>query len=107
MNSVFIICNMALEPEINREKEENKVRFTNKFTVTVISLAVGCIIGLSISLLSIADYTAPLFSLYSTTETNDGVGMCKNNVIKYAPLGAYPEGHEQAKAALHYCDSLA
>jgi hypothetical protein len=107
MNNVFIIYNMALEPEINREKEENKVRFTNKSTATVISLAVGCIVGLSISLLSVADYTAPLFSSYSTTETNDGAGMCKNNVIKYVPLGAYPEGQEQVKAALNYCNSLA
>jgi hypothetical protein len=98
---------MALEPEINREKEENKVRFTNKFTITLISLAVGCFVGLSISLFSIADYTDPLLSSYSTTETNDGVGMCKNNVIKYVPLGAYPEGQAQVKAALNYCDSLA
>jgi hypothetical protein len=53
------------------------------------------------------EYIEPLLSSYSTTETNDGVGICKNNVIKYVPLGAYPEGQEQVKAALNYCDSLA
>jgi hypothetical protein len=52
------------------------------------------------------EYIEPLLSSYSTTETNDGVGICKNNVIKYVPLGAYPEGQEQVKAALNYYDSL-
>jgi hypothetical protein len=36
----------------------------------------------------------------------DSVSICKNNVIKYTQLGAYPEGYYQVKAALTYCDSL-
>jgi hypothetical protein len=78
---------MALEPEIHRKKGKNEIRFTNKYVVTVISLAIGLAIGLSISLLSNVAHTAPVLSSYSTT---DVVAICKDGVFKYAPLGAYP-----------------
>jgi hypothetical protein len=37
----------------------------------------------------------------------DPVSACKAGIVKYAPLGAYPEGFYQVKAAFAYCDSLA
>jgi hypothetical protein len=96
---------MALEPEI-RKKGENEIRFTNKYVVTVISLAIGLAVGLSISLLSNVAHMAPVLSSYSTAETTEVVAICKDGVFKYAPLGAYPGGQEHVKSALRYCDSL-
>jgi hypothetical protein len=40
-------------------------------------------------------------------KVSDSVTPCKAGVIKYVPLGAYPGGYDQVKAALAYCDSLA
>jgi len=40
-------------------------------------------------------------------EVSDPVTPCKAGVIKYVPLGGYPGGYDQVKAALAYCDSLA
>jgi hypothetical protein len=97
---------MALESEIHRKKGEKEIRFTNKYVVTVISLAIGLAVGLSISLLSYVAHTAPVLSSYSTAETTDVVAVCKDGVFKYAPLGAYPGGQEHVKSALRYCDSL-
>jgi hypothetical protein len=37
----------------------------------------------------------------------DSVSVCKTNVFKYTQIGAYPEGYNQVKAALTYCNSLA
>jgi hypothetical protein len=43
----------------------------------------------------------------SAVKVSDPVTPCKAGVIKYVPLGGYPGGYDQVKAALDYCDSLA
>jgi hypothetical protein len=58
---------MALEPEIHRKKGEKEIRFTKKYVVTVISLAIGLAVGLSISLLSNVAHMAPVLSSYSNS----------------------------------------
>jgi hypothetical protein len=47
--------------------------------------------------------------LTSTLDYSSGISpvtLCKENIIKYTPLGAYPGGQEQVKAAFAYCNSL-
>ncbi|MFY9564777.1 MAG: hypothetical protein WAQ29_00350 [Nitrososphaeraceae archaeon] len=65
----------------------------------------------SISLLSLSIMTGTAFTITTklppAVEISDPVTVCKTGVIKYTPLGAYPEGYYQVKAALAYCDSLA
>ena len=43
---------------------------------------------------------------YSGPEITDAVSQCKGNVIKFLPLGAYPEGSQQVITALSYCGTL-
>ncbi len=66
---------------------------------------------ISISLLSLSLMTGMAFTitpkLSHPIDTPDPVGLCKANVVKYTPLGAYPEGYYQVMAAMEYCDSLA
>ncbi|MGA8107762.1 MAG: hypothetical protein WB815_14020 [Nitrososphaeraceae archaeon] len=45
-------------------------------------------------------------SSYSGAEIVDVVAKCKGNVIKFVPLGGYPEGSEQVMAALTYSGTL-
>jgi hypothetical protein len=61
-------------------------------------------LGLSLYLLAIDVYSISTLE-YSPEISPDTI--CKENIIKYAPLGAYPEGQEQVKAAFAYCNSLA
>lgn len=62
----------------------------------------GCFLGLSIFLIANTVYT----SSYSGPEVKDVVAQCKINVIKFVPMGAYPEGSEQVISALNYCGTL-
>jgi hypothetical protein len=68
-----------------------------------------CIV--SISLLSFSLITGTGFTVSTkmspAVKVSDPVAPCKAGVIKYVPLGAYPGGYTQVKAALAYCDSLA
>jgi hypothetical protein len=45
-------------------------------------------------------------SSYSGAEVKNVVADCKASVIKFVPLGAYPEGSEQVISALNYCVTL-
>ena len=47
-----------------------------------------------------------LNDLLKYPEPVDAVALCKAGVIKYTPLGAYPGGSDEVKAALTYCNSL-
>ena len=109
---------MALEPEIHGDKNQIKIISTNKWAKTVISLSIGFLAGLTLFLLVNTLYTSssppapspstlplPLQSALNA-ELVDAVALCKAGVIKYTPLGAYPGGSDDVKAALNYCNSL-
>lgn len=117
---------MALEPEIHGEKERLEIKSANKHARTVISLSIGFAVGLSLFFLINALSTSPLLPMSSPSTTPsalpsasesgtgpepepepvDAVALCKAGVIKYTPLGAYPGGSDEVKAALTYCSSL-
>ena len=61
-----------------------------------------CTLGLFIFLLANPIYT----SSYSGAEVKNVVADCKASVVKFVPLGAYPEGSEQVISALNYCVTL-
>ena len=110
---------MALEPEIHGDKNQKKIISTNKWAKTVISLSIGFLVGLSLFLLINTLYTSssppapspstlslPSQSALNNAEPVDAVALCKAGVIKYTPLGAYPGGSDDVKAALNYCNNL-
>ena len=72
---------------------------TNKYTI---SLGIGCMLGVVIFLLA----NPILTSSYSGAEVKNVVADCKASVVKFVPLGAYPEGSEQVISALNYCETL-
>ena len=119
MSNFFTLYNMALEPEIHGDKNQIKIISTNKWAKTVISLSIGFLAGLSLFLLINTLYTSssppapspstlslPSQSALNNAEPVDAVALCKAGVIKYTPLGAYPGGSDDVKAALNYCNSL-
>ena len=109
---------MALEPEIHKDKTRSVIISTTKWARTATSLSVGFIVGLSIFLVINASFTtsfppasSPSSLLKTSSESTaepvvDAVVLCKAGVIKYTPLGAYPGGSDQVKAALNYCNNL-
>lgn len=108
---------MALESEVRIQKHRIEIISTSKWTRTVISLLIGFAAGLSLFLVINTIFTAPLpptpsspsvlpVSSHSAAEPVEAVALCKAGVIKYTPLGAYPGGSDDVKAALNYCDSL-
>lgn len=124
MSNFFLLYDMALEPEIHVEKERLEIKSANKHARTVISLSTGFAVGLSLFFLINALFTSPLLPMSSPSTTPsalpsasesgtelepepvDAVALCKAGVIKYTPLGAYPGGSDQVKAALTYCNNL-
>lgn len=124
MSNFFLLYDMALEPEIHGEKERLEIKSANKHARTVISLSIGFAVGLSLFILINALSTSPLLPMSSPSTTPsalpsasesgtelepepvDAVALCKAGVIKYTPLGAYPGGSDEVKAALTYCNSL-
>ena len=109
---------MALEPEIHKEKTRSLILSTTKWARTAISLSIGLVAGLAIFLVINASLIAsfppapsPSSLLTTSSESTaepvvDAVALCKAGVIKYTPLGAYPGGSDEVKAALNYCNSL-
>ena len=113
---------MALEPEIHGEKKRLEIKSANKQARTVISLSIGFAVGLSLfflinalsspSLLPTSSPSTTPSALPASSESGtepdpvDAVALCKAGVIKYTPLGAYPGGSDEVKAALTYCNSL-
>jgi hypothetical protein len=84
------------------KKDVKHADFMGKWTKYTISLGIGCMLGLFIFLLANPVYT----SSYSGAEVKNVVADCKASVIKFVPLGAYPEGSEQVISALNYCGAL-
>jgi Na+-driven multidrug efflux pump len=80
-------------------KHVNITDMWNKYTI---SLGIGCFLGLVIFLLANPIYTLS----YSGAEVKSVVADCKASVVKFVPLGAYPEGSDQVMAALNYCGTL-
>lgn len=79
-----------------------RVGFMDKWTRYAISLGTGCFLGLIIFMLANPIYT----SSYTGAEVKNVVADCKASVIKFVPMGAYPEGSEQVIRALNYCGTL-
>jgi hypothetical protein len=119
MSNLFLLYDMALEPEIRGEKNQGEIISTNKWARIVISLSIGFLAGLSLFFIINALSTPSLLPTSSpptpstlpassepVTESVDVAALCKAGVIKYTPLGAYPGGSDDVKAALNYCDNL-
>jgi hypothetical protein len=93
---------MSTKLEGSSRKDVRDADSTGKSTKYTISLGIGCILGLIIYLLANPIYT----SSYSGAEVKNVVADCKASVVKFVPLGAYPEGSEQVISALNYCETL-
>ena len=77
------------------------IRTIDKRYLYIISCGIGCILGLSVFLMVSAVYTST-----DSGEVKNVVADCKENVIIFVPLGAYPGGSQHVKAALNYCETL-
>lgn len=73
----------------------------DKWHLYVISCGLGCILGLSVFLTASVVYIQT-----NSGEVKNVVADCKETVIKFVPLGAYPGGSQHVKAALNYCETL-
>ncbi len=74
----------------------------DKWHQYIISCGLGCILGLSVFLTVSAVY----IQTDSGGVVKNVVADCKETVIKFVPLGAYPGGSQHVKAALNYCETL-
>ncbi|HEU4448209.1 MAG TPA: hypothetical protein VFR94_26300 [Nitrososphaeraceae archaeon] len=93
---------MSTKLERTSKKDVKHENSMGKWTRYTISLGIGCFLGLFIFLLANPVYT----SSYSGAEVKNVVADCKASVVKFVPLGAYPEGSEQVISALNYCGTL-
>jgi hypothetical protein len=93
---------MSTKLRQSSKKDVSHVDFMAKWTKYAISLGIGFILGLSIFFLANPTYT----SSYSGGEVKNVIADCKASVVKFVPLGAYPEGSEQVISALNYCGTL-
>lgn len=93
---------MSIKLEVPSKKGVNSVNFTDKWVKYTISLGIGFFLGLSIFLMVTTLYASNLVE----AETRGVVADCKASVLKYVPIGAYPEGSHQVITALNYCETL-
>jgi hypothetical protein len=93
---------MSTKLQGSSRKDVEHANFTGKPTKYTVTLGIGCFLGLFIFLLANPIYT----SSYSGAEVKNVVADCKASVVKFVPLGAYPEGSEQVISALNYCGTL-
>ena len=93
---------MSTKLEGSSKKDVEHADLMGKRTKYTISLGIGFVLGLSIFLIANPIYT----SSYSRPEVKNVVADCKATVVKFVPLGAYPEGSEQVLTALDYCGTL-
>jgi hypothetical protein len=93
---------MSLKIEPSSKKDEAQIKSNDKWNKYLISLGIGCFLGLFIFLVANPFYT----STYSGVEAKSVVADCKASVIKFVPLGAYPGGSRQVISALNYCETL-
>jgi hypothetical protein len=102
MYNVHDLYGMSTKLEGSSRKDVGHADLMGKGSKYTISLGIGFVLGLSIFLLANPIYS----SSYSGAEVNNVVADCKASVIKFVPLGAYPEGSEQVISALNYCGTL-
>jgi hypothetical protein len=102
MSNPYDLYGMSIILQRSSKKDARHADFMGKWTKYTISLGIGCILGLSIFLLANPIYT----SSYTGAEVKNVVADCKASVVKFVPLGAYPEGSEQVISALNYCMTL-
>jgi hypothetical protein len=93
---------MSIKLQLSSKKNVRHADFMGKWAKYTISLGLGCFLGLVIFLLANPIYS----SSYSGAEVKNVVADCKASVVKFVPLGAYPEGSEQVISALNYCGTL-
>jgi hypothetical protein len=96
------VYDMSTKLERTSMKDVKHANSMDKRTRYTISLGIGCFLGLFIFLLANPVYT----SSYSGAEVKNVVVDCKASVVKFVPLGAYPEGSKQVISALNYCGTL-
>ena len=92
---------MSIILQRSSKKDLRHADFMGKWTKYTISLGIGCFLGLSIFLVA-----TTLTWSYPEAEGRNVVADCKASVVKFVPLGAYPEGSEQVISALNYCVTL-
>ena len=91
---------MSIKLEESSRKDLRHVNVFDRWNKYTISLGIGCFLGLVI-------FLPPIYTLsYSGAEVKSVVADCKASVVKFVPLGAYPEGSDQVIAALNYCGTL-
>ena len=95
---------MSLKLQRSSKKRAGHAESMQNRTKYTISLGIGCILGVFIFLLANPYYTSSYSGVNS--EVKNVVTDCKTSVIKFVPLGAYPEGSEQVISALSYCETL-
>lgn len=93
---------MSIKLEFPSRKGVPSVNLTDKWVKYTISLGIGFFLGLSIFLMVTTVYTSSSVQ----AEARGVVDDCKASVLKYVPIGAYPEGLQQVIAALNYCGTL-
>jgi hypothetical protein len=93
---------MSIKLEESSRKDLRHVKVFDRWNKYTISLGIGCFLGVVIFLLANPIYTLS----YSAAEVKNAVAECKASVIKFVPLGAYPEGSDQVISALDYCGTL-
>lgn len=94
---------MDTKPEVCIVNYRQSKISTKKYVIPVISISIGGLLGLAVFLFAITVDTA---SMLEPTTKVDAVAVCKEGIIKYAPLGAYPGGQDQVKSVFAYCNSL-
>jgi hypothetical protein len=92
---------MSKRLELSSRKRIGLPDFIDKWHLHIISLGIGCILGLSVFLTVSAVYTSA-----DPAEVKSVVDDCKSSVIKFVPLGAYPGSSKQVMSALNYCETL-
>jgi hypothetical protein len=93
---------MSTKLEGSSKRDGEHIDLMGKGTKYTISMGIGFVLGLSIFLLANPIFT----SSYSGPEVKNVVADCRASVVKFVPLGAYPEGSEQVISALNYCMTL-
>jgi hypothetical protein len=93
---------MSIRLELSSKKNIRLANPSEKWNLYIISCGLGCILGLSVFFTVSTGY----ISTDSGGEVKNVVADCKETVIKFVPLGAYPGGSQHVKAALNYCGTL-
>jgi hypothetical protein len=83
---------MSLKIERSTKKDVTHAKSIDKWNKYSLSLGIGCVLGLFISLLTNLFYT----SSYPGVEAKNVVGDCKASVFNFVPLGAYPRGSQRS-----------